>query len=382
MKSALTIFIVLSLQLAYAQTGEMGIRTTVFVDENANGLKDSNELRIGDLGITIEFELFDENMNLLGTEPTDQYGSTRFFGLAEGSYYLQFQPAYRYRLSSPITNINDDDVINDDNGIQEDNNGDGITEGLIRSPLITLELGTEATNEHPLFNDEDFGPIDENNNWTVDFGVVPCKTFDGEIFLDSNNNGCREIGEDDLRTNLFLYLCESGVADSIGQGRLISFDTDLFDLSRDACLTSANNYYLEVETNKDALFNSNDSCSLITYNQFSSTIGQTECFDIDNLLNQEIELGYNDITSSIGNQIKKNVKVYPNPARQILIVDSEIPLTTISLYDTSGIKVSETKARGEQDIISLDVSQLITGFYFLELKSEDRLETVKVSIGN
>ena len=221
---AIALFIaILYINILNAQTEDVGLRTTVFVDENANGIKDSNEVNIGEVGVTVTMELLDQEMNIIATEPTNPNGAVQFIGLDEGVYYLQFMPAFSYNFSSPITNENDDDILFDDNGIQMDTDGDGITDGLIRSPMFSLNVDQEATNEPNTYD----GPhIDENNNWTIDFGVLACQDgIEGLLYLDEDGNGCPDMTESTEFNTVNLYLCESNNPEPLGTATPLDSET-------------------------------------------------------------------------------------------------------------------------------------------------------------
>ena len=77
-------------------------------------------------------------------------------------------------MSSTPTGTADDGVDNDDNGIQADTNGDGISDGVVTSPVINITPGTEPINEPGLHGNKGAG-ADANGDNTIDFGLVPCQ---------------------------------------------------------------------------------------------------------------------------------------------------------------------------------------------------------------
>ena len=54
--------------------------------------------------------------------------------------------------------------------MQNDTDGDGITDGVITSPTITLLAGTEPTGEPGKATNAD----DDNSDFTIDFGLQKC----------------------------------------------------------------------------------------------------------------------------------------------------------------------------------------------------------------
>ena len=123
----------------------LSIGSTVFSDDNNNGVQDPGELTIGEKGKTVTLNLLDTNGNVVATTTTDANGSYVFDNLLPGDYIVEFIPPANLPVSSTQTSPNDDDVDGDDNGIQQDTDGDGLTDGVISSPVITLMPGTEPT---------------------------------------------------------------------------------------------------------------------------------------------------------------------------------------------------------------------------------------------
>ena len=125
----------------------LSIGSTVFSDDNNNGVQDPGEQNVGEKGKTIELSLFDAAGNLVATTTTDAEGSYFFDGLLPGDYVVEFVPPVSLPVSSMTTNTNDDGTDGDDNGMQNDTDGDGLTDGVITSPVITLTPGDEPTGE-------------------------------------------------------------------------------------------------------------------------------------------------------------------------------------------------------------------------------------------
>ena len=96
-------------------------------------------------------------------------------------------------VSSTTTNTGDNQIDGDDNGSQQDTNGDGLTNGLIQSPVITLTAFGEPTNDPGL----ETSPDDFGDN-TIDFGLVQLSAIGSTVFSDDNNNGQLDPGEETL----------------------------------------------------------------------------------------------------------------------------------------------------------------------------------------
>jgi len=85
----------------------------------------------------------------------------------------------------------------------------------------------------------------------------------------------------------------------------------------------------------------------------------------------------NDIITSSGEIIANvNLQIYPNPVRDILIINSDSEIKTLHLTDLYGrplIKLNENSK-----YCKLDLSQLHKGFYFLILETTDKTITRKI----
>ena len=169
------------------------IGSTVFHDENNNGQLDPGEETVADKGKTVELTLLDTAGNVIATTTTDANGSYVFDNLLPGDYIVEFIPPASLPVSSGPTDTQDNQQDDDDNGIQQDTNGDGITDGPITSPVITLSPGTEPTNEPGINGTK--GGIDESGDNTIDFGLIGCLEISGEAFMDANSNGCLDTNE-------------------------------------------------------------------------------------------------------------------------------------------------------------------------------------------
>jgi len=69
------------------------------------------------------------------------------------------------------------------------------------------------------------------------------------------------------------------------------------------------------------------------------------------------------------------VTLFPNPAEDTITISSEIPLDTYRIYSVTGALVFEGKL--ENSLQQIDVSQLNSGIYFLQLDSGDQRTTQK-----
>ncbi|MCB0690437.1 MAG: carboxypeptidase regulatory-like domain-containing protein [Saprospiraceae bacterium] len=168
----------------------VSIGSTVFVDDNDNGIQDPGEAGIPDLTL----QLLDDQGNVLETTMTDENGNYIFDNLVPGVYQVKIPtPDPSYPTSSTPTDTADNSQDNDDNGSQP--NGTG---GYVISPLITLTPGNETTNEPGSGGTQD-DAMDANGDMTVDFGFIPAKMSIGStVFIDTNDNGIYDNNEQPL----------------------------------------------------------------------------------------------------------------------------------------------------------------------------------------
>ncbi len=71
---------------------------------------------------------------------------------------------------------------------------------------------------------------------------------------------------------------------------------------------------------------------------------------------------------------KKEVKVFPNPIKDRVNIQSEYQIESISISDISGRKLISTKQN------EIDVSALKTAVYFLKITTKSGIFTQKVII--
>jgi len=66
--------------------------------------------------------------------------------------------------------------------------------------------------------------------------------------------------------------------------------------------------------------------------------------------------------------------LFPNPARDFIAIESDEPIRRISLFDISGREILKV----ESPVNSINVSNLLTGFYMMRLDFKDQTRLVKV----
>jgi hypothetical protein len=72
----------------------------------------------------------------------------------------------------------------------------------------------------------------------------------------------------------------------------------------------------------------------------------------------------------------KNVLAYPNPVKDILNISLEQDVTAVSLYNALGQEIQK-KFYGSKEI-TIDLSSVVAGTYFVKVTSENAIKTLKV----
>lgn len=74
-----------------------------------------------------------------------------------------------------------------------------------------------------------------------------------------------------------------------------------------------------------------------------------------------------------------SIKVYPNPASSTLFLESQTPITSVTLYDVVGKQVAERKNLQHTNH-TLDISALTQGLYFVTIETQKQKHSQKVII--
>lgn len=110
------------------------------------------------------------------------------------------------------------------------------------------------------------------------------------------------------------------------------------------------------------------------FNAFILGCGDNGLRSIDEFNNNE----YESFELMESNTTTSNLKVYPNPTENILIVNSIEKMMHIQIKDFSGFNKENVKlARDEKNQVSLDLSSFLPGFYFLVVSFENGMEEIK-----
>lgn len=180
----------------------LSLGNEVWIDDNDNGLKDSGEIGLGGVAVTLYANNGGQPGAIVSTTVTDGNGNYLFANLPAGDYIVEITAPPRYSSSTP--DAGDPDADQDD----KDDNGIGSGTGVIRSAPVTLTPSGEPTGETP--NTDPTTP-DNNSNLTVDFGLVPLGALGDYVWLDANKNGIQDEGEAPVPGVTVILQTPSGV---------------------------------------------------------------------------------------------------------------------------------------------------------------------------
>lgn len=133
--------------------------------------------------------------------------------------------------------------------------------------------------------------------------------------------------------------------------------TGIVDWSQESYWLTTGSHTLKWEYVKDGWVDENDDCSWVDYILFPQLSASTELAELENF----------------------DLKLVPNPAQnQCQILFSKIATYKVNLYDTQAKLMLDTEATGQT--ISLDLSTLASGIYFIEVTSSDKTQIKKLII--
>ena len=177
-----------TLDIALCPAPLLKLGNCVWVDNNANGIKDAGEPGVPNA--TVYLYKDDNNDNIadgaaIGTTSTDANGTYGFSNLSGGNYIVGVVLPTGYG-QGPISSIDPD------NDVDNDNNSVNLVGNEVRSLTITLALYTEPTTDGD----------DNNANQTLDFALYPTicnlgnfvwNDYDGDGKKDPNEPGIPSV---------------------------------------------------------------------------------------------------------------------------------------------------------------------------------------------
>ena len=81
---------------------------------------------------------------------------------------------------------------------------------------------------------------------------------------------------------------------------------------------------------------------------------------------------------NVNNEISTNVTVFPNPAKEMVYIETDSPIQSISIYTSDYKKVEEVVFTSPKNESQMSLTKLNPGFYFLRIKSNDKYVFTKL----
>jgi len=313
----------------------------VWIDSNMNGVQDLGE--VGEEGV--EVNLYNENDELIASAFTDNEGHYLFNEIVEGNYYLEF--------------VIEDNIVFTEKEKGTDTNLDSNVDENGRTEIFTLA---------PRQVRRDF-----------DAGVVfPINLISGETWLDANNDGVKDSG-DDVLSGVTVWLLDATATFVLDE--VISDENGkygFYDVDDGA-------YVLQFVPMSGRAFTGQDFGSDDTIDSDCDASGYTGKIILSGgtTMMTNVSAGYIDIT-------KQNLtNVYPNPVSgdifklDVKNVFDKVPVS-YTIYNNQGhvVKLTQIDAslRAGEHTFQVPLDGLDAGMYLVKVKIRNVTEYHKVMI--
>ncbi|WP_177762704.1 T9SS type A sorting domain-containing protein [Flavobacterium sp. I3-2] len=221
---------------------------------------------------------------------------------------------------------------------------------------------TKQFNEFGFANEEDdlSGDIDENINFVTlqNAASLPAKYF-------TNGNSIRLYPGESDGNSIEFYFSEGIIVSEI-------------IITGNANYTPDAGYFLSGSTTPTSITAVGNTYTI-------SGIAATESFTFQNTINATsgnqiriagITITYTEETASIKDNNIEGLKVYPNPASELVYITSnEIGTKNVAIYDMLGKKVLETSTEE-----TVNVSTLTSGVYIMKISQDGKNASRKLVI--
>lgn len=169
---------------------------------------------------------------------------------------------------------------------------------------------------------------------------------------------------------------------------LLNFDVELKDQKVEiawSTLSEINNDFFVVERSEDGIdfnsveivYGSGNSATLINYKQ----IDENPIYGINYYRLKQIDFdgehSYSSIVS-INIEETEDVRMYPNPAKQHIIIEGVLAGSTIEIYNTMGRPVLKKELKFEKEVI--DTENIPEGVYFVKISNDMDVLVKKMNI--
>ncbi len=205
----------LTLDFGFFQPVSVG--NYVWFDLNVNGLQDDNLALAGAVVTLLDGDgdaVTDVNGNPVVPITTTADGFYNFSNLLPGDYQVQVRPPADY-----VPTLLPEDADPDSNPANDDSNGVPTGSGAVRSPVFTLDAGTEPTVDDESDQADPSATPDANSNLTIDFGFFQTVSLGNYVWLDENLDGQQDADEPALPGAVVTLLDPAGnpVTDASGE---------------------------------------------------------------------------------------------------------------------------------------------------------------------
>lgn len=205
-------------------------------------------------------------------------------------------------------------------------------------------------------------------------GGIPPYTF---TWLPSGLTGQTVTGLTNGSQNL-VVTDSNGCQSFASVAVLASSTTPNVDLGPDLFSSSGSTFTLNAGNHDSYLWSDNSTGSTLTVTESGTyyvvVTNEDGCTGTDTINVEIWPLGIEQLQNA-------NIKVYPNPAQDILNIemDAEISDVTINIFDSKG-SLMMTKAVTNKGLNTLDVSEIPAGIYTLSIVNGESVSTHQLSI--
>ena len=173
------------------------------------------------------------------------------------------------------------------------------------------------------------------------------------IFID-DATGCLSqfevtvFDEPVLTTEGSLELCvgENGQINSTEEGFWISNNPTIATIDNNGTITAIS------EGQTDFIFTSNQGCSAVSQNVTVISTNDPLCSVV-----------------GLDEQLTSEFKIYPNPTNDLILIESERIINSVSLFDANYQLVRKIVAEGKEKRFEIDLQDVNSGMYILSIES-------------
>ncbi|MEZ4978648.1 MAG: T9SS type A sorting domain-containing protein [Chitinophagales bacterium] len=249
------------------------------------------------------------------------------------------------------------------------------------------------------FTGQYFGCIGEDkfgNIWVAsnkELAMRDGNTWSNIYYAEDLNNGFGGAGLSMLfdENNTLYYSCWANGVSILENGVWTNMNTQNSGLS--------DNMVREILLHDDLLYFATyagldvfDGQDFINYNSINSGLSNDQCMSLavdqeDNIwigtANGISVFNKNGIVSGLSNKEKSgiNIRMFPNPSSQFITLASQEAMLQVEVFDLKGNIVYQHNPANE-NTAKLDLSSLVSGIYFVRIKTSSSIQTQKLQISH